>query len=260
MKSILQQEIRDIQTENIEQSLLVFYYSLQNYISSVFAYGIDHVVSKKNLQVLFDYFKFLKEESKILRLLLRNHKKIDIDWALFLLSKLDERNEKMISYFYEVLDDFGGSILIHGEEYRFQRPLRSFSFITEDESIRNEVTGLLVAEKVLREYYSFEPSFWEYMSEHTIFYEGFDFSEEQWFYGVYPKFNSEKLLQSFQVRVPKIVSFDTLCVNVREYYRAYLYYQSFNQSITDDFELETLEEEKKFYNHYFRAKKKQFFE
>ena len=65
-KKILKKEIKDLHILNIEQVFLISKYILDAYIKSIITFGVNSVVTKENISLLYKYIRIYRREKNMI--------------------------------------------------------------------------------------------------------------------------------------------------------------------------------------------------
>lgn len=170
MKTIIEQrqeitdDIKSMKKGSYEQMWLITMYGLGSYFKSLFKFGGSSNVTKDNLNVIKEMFSILKTEREMLNFILRNLDRFDISATQDVVQMFDELNDKTVEYYYEVIEEIEDAVDM-GEERRGIRPVKHFPTLIQGNSYVNEVKGLALNKKAIKEFLGYEEEFWTYIAD-----------------------------------------------------------------------------------------------
>ncbi len=194
------------------------------------------------IQVLDDFILDKEEERKLLNMLKNNLKRIDKSECSTLLAELVAVNKSTLCYYASLL---GVPV---DNTIETTQPL-----LTKTESYRNQVCGLLLSEKDIKEYLNYPSSFWEYISKRTYRV------EDEGLYGVKIQYDDNNIVKDISVHVPPIVNKDTAKINIRYFTEAYNMYHFFVETYTENTFSQTDKEVEDFEKIYLKDQVKKYF-
>ena len=104
-KALLVRDIEEMKKGQLEEMVLISFYSLSSYFKSLFTFGTGSSVTKDNINVIKEMFNILKSERILLNFMLRNIDKFNINAVTDIVGSMDELNDRTVEYYYKVIED-----------------------------------------------------------------------------------------------------------------------------------------------------------
>ncbi len=227
-KANLKDEITDIKKEDLEEIILITKYCFNALIKSIITFGINHQITKEVINVFKEFLSIINEEKKYLNFLLEHSNILDANEVNKYLFKLDDINEKTIKYYYEVLDGIEDACDTK-IEWKSKRPNKSFNSLIETDEYINELVGLTITMKEIKEFLNYEESFWEYIKDKFFIVNSTEV-EDNSIYGVILKLDDDYLID-IKIIIPKIINMETALINIHELKHAYDLYKVLGNKI-----------------------------
>lgn len=247
MKEDLKNSIKKYKLEMINETILIIYYSLNAYLSSLINFGIDSSVTKDCLAVIKEFSDINKFEHKIFKFIKENISSIDIGVADELIDQMSERKEEEIVYYYKVLDDIEDACDMR-EEFRAKRIKKDFKSISEDQEFKNNLYASKFTVDEIMSYLNFDQEMIEFIKP-RIFEDIREFADDKDVFGVNYKTNDENIVTDIRLILPTILDYETLMINVNLLMKACYLYMSYklNAPINlEEFDIKSTLEEDKF--------------
>lgn len=228
-KANLKDEITDIKKDNIEEILLITKYCFTALIKSIIAFGTNHQITKDVINVYKEFFNIIIEEQKYLQFILKYIDILDVNEVNNYLFKLDDINEETIKYYYSVLDGIEDACDMK-REWKAKRPSKNFNSLIETNEYSNELLGLILTMKEVKEFLNYEESFWQYIKDRTFIIDNNEV-EDNSIYGVILKLDNDYLID-IKILIPKIINLETTLINIHELKHAYDLYKVLETKLT----------------------------
>ena len=254
MKTLLEKrdelasDIETMKKGSYEQMWLITMYGLSSYFKSLFTFGSRSNVTRDNLNVIKEMFGILKTEREMLNFILRNLDMFDIDATQDVVQMLDDLNDKTVEYYYGVIDDIEEAVDMK-EERRGTRPVKHFPTIIQGNSYANEVKGLALNKKAIKEFLGYEDEFWSYIAnkdktEVRVPYEG----AKNMSYATALHDAETGNVVDVKMYIPEIADLSSALLAIQTYEKAYSIWKCLGKKyIPIDFTFERQEEFEKSY-------------
>lgn len=244
----LLKEIIRLKSLSIPQTLSIMKECLKAYIYSYQTFGSDSIVTKEIVSIWDDFKDILKEEHLLLDYLYQNKDIIDFFKACTFIDRIELINEDTIEYYLDSIENMIVACDMQ-TKWRAKREVKSFLTLTEDTSYREELYDLTLTHTVIKDFFNYPNSFFEYMNSRTWLLDSMSI-EEMSFCGINVK-EVNNSIADLKLFVPKIIDLETAIINIHEYRRAYEIYKRIGKEFSDTKYIEeanqTVEEFKKEY-------------
>lgn len=222
-KKMFKENLCDIKKLNMEEKLLMFKYYFEAYIKSIFAFGINHKITKECKSIWNDFLLILEEENSIFKFLTKNIKKIEYSEACSYLSLLDQSNTNVVEYWYSLYDDILDACEAN-DEYRAVHRKRDFKTLTESNELHAQAIGLIITLQDVKKFLDYPQEFWNYIEDKIVYLNSYN-EEQKNMYGVELNVDDNNKLVDIKVSVPYIINLETALVNVQKFKCAYDLYK-----------------------------------
>lgn len=222
-KALLVKDIENMKNGQLEEMILVSFYSLSSYFKSLIVFGGNSEITKDNINVIREIFQILKTERLLLNFILKNIDKFNIGAAQDVVNTIDELNDKTIEYYYSVMDDIEDAIDMK-EERRGIRPKSNFRTLVQTDTYINQVFALAENRTNIKAFLKFEDEFWKYIEdkEHCVEVP-FDIAEKISY--VTALLDENGNVSGLKMLVPEVVDLNTALLAIRCYVRAHDVYK-----------------------------------
>lgn len=218
-KALLVRDIEEMKKGQLEEMVLISFYSLSSYFKSLFSFGTGSSVTKDNINVIKEMFNILKSERILLNFMLRNIDKFNINAVTDIVGSMDELNDRTVEYYYKVIEDIEEAVEMK-EERRGIRPKKHFSTLTQTDSYINQVIALSENRKNIKEFLGFEDEFWAYIKEFEYSIEISPEEAENVAY-VLPLHDSNNIVSGIRMLIPEVVDLSTALIAIKCYIKAH---------------------------------------
>lgn len=246
-KKILKKEIKDLHILNIEQVFLISKYILDAYIKSIITFGVNSVVTKENISLLYKYIRIYRREKNIYNYLLKHSIQIDLDECFNLIDLLDNLNSKTIDYFYSSIDDIIDACTLK-EEIRIVHKKRFFSTLDETNEYEFITKCLTIQYCDVVEYLNYPNDFWNYIEEKIVE------CDSTISHSVLTNYDNNEL-KDIKVYIPKIKSKETAIKVLYELKYSYCLYNLLNNYVDEKNIFDNIDIEDNEFKHYVINKK-----
>lgn len=257
----LKADVREICYQNVEEILLMFKYCLIAYVKSVKSFGFKHVVSQDVVRLWKEFLEIVQEERGLLKYLIEYGFLEDAEEVNNFILELENANEEMIKYYYEVLDEIETACEMK-MEWRAVRVKKNFATLTETDKYRQRLCALTLSLNDIKSFLGYEEDFWKYIQTKILFIDS-HLVEDNFFYGVNIKLDDNNCLVDIKVLVPVVINLETALVNIHEFNHAYGLYKILGSPIIDSdiiYEEKAQNREKLFQEEYMPKKYKKILE
>lgn len=225
-------DIRNYKRQNIEEVLRMAYYTLSSYLYSLMTFGYQHEVTNKASNIWNSFISNLREERKLMNLLIKYASQIDYNETNIFLDDLDDLNEQQIMYYYEALDSIDDACDMK-EAWR-SNTRKDITFLSEDISYRERLCGMLISLNDIISYMNYPDSFWEYMKSRTTYVEYHDDYDDKADIGITLSHDFEGKLSDFKLTIPCITNLYNALIAIDYYRKAYNYYLQLGKQVEDN--------------------------
>lgn len=255
----LKHEVRNIRFFNVGEIALMSKYCLIAYAKSVGSFGVKHSVTSDVVSVWKEFWNIIMEEKALLNKLVEYGLFVDVDEADVFLDELDDLNEKMVRYYYNVLADIETACEM-GTEWRAKRINKSFKTLIETDEYRRMVCAFCTLSfEDIKIFLDYDENFWEYIQTRILWVDS-HLEDAKDFYGVNMKFDDVSCLIDMKIFVPSIINLDTALINVNVFSQAYQLYKKLGCLETSSlYEINAQECEEYFEVGYMKRKLTKFF-
>lgn len=234
-KKILKAEIRNIKRLNLEAIKLTLMNVIETYLHSLFTYGSNHPITKDVIRIWKEFKYNLIEEKKFYEFFLQNSSIINLNDCLALFDSITDRNDKLISYIYDCLEDIMTACETRCE-IRATHSKRDFKTVLETDEFRKDAIGLILNFDDIKKYLNYPQQFWDYAESRIIRVDSTK-EKNKSFYVTLMKFDNDNNLKDILIIVPYIINLQTSLVNIHELKHAYDLYNLLGSKISEDTEL-----------------------
>lgn len=251
----LKGDVREIYFQNVEEFLLMLKYCLIAFVKSVKSFGLNHAVSKDIVQLWKEFLNILKEEQVLLKYLIEYGFLEDAEEVDKFILELENVNEEMIKYYYEVLDEIETACEMK-TEWRATRKRKNFATLIETNDYREKLCSLLLSLDDVKNFLGYEEEFWNYVQSRILFIDS-HLEKDKFFYGVNIKLDVNNCLVDMKILVPNVINLETALVNVHELNHAYCLYKrlGFSNLENDIFYEEVAKKQEKLFQEEYIPKK-----
>lgn len=219
----LLEEIKDYEKETFNETFLIIYYSLKTYFYSLTTFGLSSPITKDCLNIIKEFIDINKYESKVFKYIINNIETIKIDIAELYIDEMNERKEREILYYYQVLDDIEEACDMQ-TPYRAKRMKKDYLSIKDDENFNLNIHSSSYTLESLMDYLSFTKDIKDFINTHTII-EYYELTDEDMF-GINYKVDENNVITDIKLILPVIEDYKTLKLNVNLLMKAYYLYNS----------------------------------
>lgn len=229
-KSDIKKQIFRVKLLNIEQNFLFFKNYLLSYINCKMTFKGNFVVMNDLNSALVDYTKIIREEKLLMNLLIKYSNKIDYSEADYLLTVLDEINEKTMIDFFDYFDDIEVGCELK-TDYRATRKGNKVISIADTDEYRKMFVSLLLKDKDIKSFLDYPDEFWKSISG-KVQYTNIE-DEDIW--GIDYDIDDGSIVS---IIIPNVINLDTALTNIEIFEEAYSKYidSKEQESRTTEFE------------------------
>ncbi len=196
---ILKDEIREINSQNNEELIIITNQFIEAYAYSFLTYGLTHEITRDTLKLFCEFKSIIDEEKNLYRFMLKMGFKIDLQECYEIIDALDELNVDTYTYYNQTLND----IIVSCETKcvdRAKHYKRNFKTLIETSEYIDKVIGLTLTFSDVKTYLNYEEEFWDFIdSKITII----DSRTENNKYGVF--INDDNI----EIFIPYIINLET---------------------------------------------------
>ena len=225
----LKQDIREYQSQNVEEKILMGFYTFKAFMYSLVSFGYNSEVTIECEKVWKEFIDSLKEEKKIMKYLVRNGSLIDQVEADYLMDDLDSLNEDTVGYYYTVLDDIETACDMR-QAWRARRPRKNFDTLTESTEMHKKACALTLNTDDIIQFLGFDSDYWSYIGSRILR----DYMvDDTTMYGVNLKYDND-ILVDLKVIIPEVVNMETALINIQVLSDAHHAYEGLGTEYNDE--------------------------
>ena len=195
--------------------------SLSTYFKSLVVFGMNSEITRSALIVLKDMFKISRQERALLKYILANLHRFNIEATERVIDELDELNDKTYMAYDRVFADIEDACDMNNPN-RFGKHETIDSLIS-NEQYSNIVYALNGRYESVKEYLAYPQEFWDYIEPHQKVIPYIGYVDEE-MYGIIPVVDEGRRLALFKTVVPSIADYDSAKLAIDIYRKAYQYY------------------------------------
>ena len=251
---ILKKDIKEIKIENILTKIMMCKEYIFLLIIILAKKGLSNNYLEELIKIKNEYMAILREENKLLNMILKNGINKDITAIDDLIGKLNDLADTTITYYYSLLDDIEKEIEFN-RNYPYRRLPKNFKTLIETDEFKLMAHGLNLAIEDVKKYLGYDDDFWNYIQDKTKIIKNpyLDYDLKIHYYGVWYEFNERKELAKLIICIPEVVNLKTAQIAIHEFRHAHDIYTS---KIQEDSILEDTakQEEDKFKTDYLKKR------